>query len=83
MLSELDTYDWENAFEFAAKPEVEPPGATFLDYFPDAIFTRECVKEIVAIEEGENDGDYWIAIFELVSGLFLVLEAGCDYTGWD
>ena len=36
-----------------------------------------------AKEDGENDGDEWIAVFRLKDGKFAYLEAGCDFTGWD
>jgi hypothetical protein len=51
--------------------------------FTYADFVREDVKEVIAMAEGENDGDSWIGIFKLKSGDFAFLTAGCDYTGWD
>jgi hypothetical protein len=77
MLPELDTYDWREAFEYADPSRCE--GATC----SEDVFTREGVKRIVAMEEGENDGPNWIGVFELHDGRFAFLTAGCDYTGWD
>lgn len=46
-------------------------------------FTRDDVAEILAIEDGENDGANWIGFFLLKDGRYAFLSAGCDYTGWD
>ncbi len=35
------------------------------------------------MSDGDNEGENWIGIFKINSGNFIVLEAGCDYTGWD
>lgn len=45
-------------------------------------FTREDVAEVVAAQDGFNDGDSWIGVFKLVDGRFAWLTAWCDYTGW-
>lgn len=45
-------------------------------------YNREDVGEIIASDDGSNDGDDWIGIFKMNDGKFLVLNAGCDYTGW-
>lgn len=65
MLTELDTYDWREAFVYA-----DP-------------YTIEDVVKIIVKDEGENDGPDWIGIFEVSDGKFILLRAGCDYTGWD
>jgi hypothetical protein len=46
-------------------------------------FTREDVKRVIHMSNGENDGPAWIGLFELKNGKFAGLNAGCDYTGWD
>lgn len=51
--------------------------------FNYATFTMDDVAEIVASDDGYNDGDNWIGLFRLNDGTFGVLRAGCDYTGWD
>jgi hypothetical protein len=51
--------------------------------FGFAPFTREEVSEVIAAEDGENDGDNWVGIFRLKDGRIGYLTAGCDYTGWD
>lgn len=51
--------------------------------FKYASFTMDEVESVVASSEGENDGQNWLAVFNLKDGRFAYLEAGCDYTGWD
>lgn len=46
-------------------------------------FTVEDIKQVLAVWEGENDGDDWRWIFTLNNGRFVFLQGGCDYTGWD
>lgn len=45
-------------------------------------FNMDDVAEIIASENGENDGASWVAVFALSDGRYAYLEAGCDYTGW-
>jgi hypothetical protein len=40
------------------------------------------VSEVIATVEGENDGAEWCGLFRMSDGRFLVIRAGCDYTGW-
>jgi len=78
MLSQIDSYDWEEAFKYSDNL------APVLDDDADqAPFSREDVAEIIAIEDGENDGPPWIGLFRLHDGRYAFLSAGCDYTGWD
>lgn len=51
--------------------------------FAYAGFTMDDVDSVIASDDGENDGESWIAVFKLKDGAFAYLEAGCDYTGWD
>jgi hypothetical protein len=93
MLERLCDYDWEQAFGYVGEAGTEagekraswaisrdnpqtPP------LYEDPI-EREDVSAIIAIEDGANDEADWIGLFKLKNGLFLGLEAGCDYTGWD
>jgi hypothetical protein len=48
-----------------------------------ASWNPEDVAEIIASDEGENDGSNWIMVVKLNDGRFSFLSAGCDYTGWD
>lgn len=44
--------------------------------------TMQDVKRVIAYDNGCNDGPDWLGLFEMKSGKFVVLRAGCDYTGW-
>lgn len=48
-----------------------------------AEFTRYDIAEVVAAEEGDNDGPSWLCFGRLKDGRWFILRAGCDYTGWD
>lgn len=71
-------YDWKEAFAYA-RPEwcAGDSGEK-----PDAVGVDD-VARVIAADEGENDGSDWILVAELKCGLFFVLVAWCDYTGWD
>ena len=87
---ELADYNWREAFGYAGdrlaqdaktdQPERALPNDTDTSVEK---FGRIDVKRIVAMSEGENDGDNWLCVGELHDGRFFVLDAGCDYTGWD
>jgi hypothetical protein len=46
-------------------------------------FTFQDVKNVIALEEGYNDGESWVIVVELNNGTFGYIDAWCDYTGWD
>lgn len=48
-----------------------------------ASWKPEDVAEVLAMEEGENDGANWLMVVKLKDGRYSFLSAGCDYTGWD
>lgn len=73
----LDDYDWQQAFFFAS------PDAVVDDNVSTESFGIDDVDEIIAAEEGENDGDSWLGVFKLKDGRYAMLDAWCDYTGWD
>lgn len=81
MLKELDTYDWQEAFSNAVGSTV--PCVRFGQECNTNTFTRDDVKTIEGIQEGENEGPNWILYGKLKDGRWFYLEAGCDYTGWD
>lgn len=54
-----------------------------LEYNPQDGFTVEDIAEVLAVWEGENDGDDWRWILRLQDHRFVFLRGGCDYTGWD
>jgi hypothetical protein len=72
MLDKLNNYDWAEAFGEGTGGNCKPLG-----------FTREEVAEILLAREGKNDGADWIFVGRLHDGRYAVVEAGCDYTGWD
>lgn len=89
MLSDLENYNWKEAFKYASGERIcdaghvhGVPERTLLDDVAPGSFDREDVEEILYIEEGENDGDSWIGVFRLKDGRFACLRAWCDYTGW-
>lgn len=85
--AKLDDGDWAEAFGFAGEkgtcnndvPKATPPGST-VPAFP---YTRQDVRRVIAMQDGENDGPDWVIVGELWDGRFFSLRGGCDYTGWD
>lgn len=41
------------------------------------------ISAVLAVWEGENDGDDWRWVVSLHDGRFAFIQGGCDYTGWD
>ena len=87
MLKELDNYDWGEVFKYAEPHECE----ILHKHGPESVlgsdacvsgFSREDVVEILAIDDGDNDGPDWVGVFRLQDGRFACIRAGCDYTGW-
>lgn len=54
-----------------------------LEYNPQNGINNETVVDILAVWEGENDGDDWRWVVALTDGTFAFIQGGCDYTGWD
>jgi len=77
-----EDYDWAEVFADESSgnttTDIESPDGT--DLSP---FTRQDVTEIIALVNGENDGDEWLGVFRLADKRILVATGGCDYTGWD
>lgn len=87
-LDELrESYDWKEAFAYAdgqngAGGSASPtPVEGFKGKTGPVKITD--VVEIIAYEDGENDGAEWIGVFKTKHGHFLFLAAVCDFTGWD
>lgn len=53
-----------------------------LQYNPQD-FSLEDIDRVVAVSEGEGDGDPWQWVILLKDGRYIALEGWCDYTGWD
>jgi len=72
-----ESYDWGCAFDAALVR-----GYTYRKDGAD-LGGIDAVVRIVAADEGVNDEMDWIGVFEMADGRYLVVRAGCDYTGWD
>lgn len=80
ILTILNDYDWKYAFDFAGKPEWCVGSLATGVSDPVVI---ENVVELLAFEEGANDGPEWICLGRVKDGRYFFLSAGCDYTGWE
>ena len=83
-LKELDDGrgDWPEVFDYAngtgGSPKATPPGSSV----SEVPFDCADVCEIIACQDGENDGPDWVMVGRLWDGRFFSIRAGCDYTGW-
>ena len=83
----LDGYDWDEAFAYATG--IARSGGSGIPMVCEGAncdntpFNKEEVGRIFHMRTGENDGNTWILVGQLDDSRFFVLEAGCDYTGWD
>lgn len=83
-----EDYDWIEAFGFAGQPSAYN-GPDIRRAHPTeqdtslAPFTLDDVVSIDALAEGENDEESWLAMGTLKDGRWFLLDAWCDYTGWD
>lgn len=50
---------------------------------PQPGFTADDIDAVLAVWEGQNDGDAWRWVLALKGGRYAVLRGWCDYTGWD
>lgn len=86
MLEVLNTYDWGEVFGFAGEDAYNhSTPSSVLSAMPcdNSPFTRKDVEEIYGMYEGENDEEDWLIAGKLKDGRHFMIEAGCDYTGWD
>ena len=74
----LADYDWEHVFGNG----YSRPTHVRTKQVAEKAYEREQVAEIIAIQDGANDEADWLGLFRMDDGLFLVIRAGCDYTGW-
>lgn len=73
---------WDNVSSLQQRG-IDHDLADCLEFNPQDGFSVEDIKRVLAVWEGENDGDDWRWILVLNSGKFVFLQGGCDYTGWD
>lgn len=87
MKPKLNNQDWEEVFKYATPTvckagHTHGPSQVLGDNVSIAPFTREDVDEIIAMSDGENDGESWIGVFKLKDERYAYIEGSCDYTGW-
>jgi hypothetical protein len=78
----LSCYDWAAVFgENTFTPDVREalPGSN-VALTP---IKKGDVAQILALVNGEHDGESWRGVFRLKDGRYLHAEGGCCYTGWD
>ena len=85
MLKQLDDYNWAEVFGegsggncTAITPQPAPGYEGSI-----TTFSREDVKTILGMSEGERDEREWVIYGKLNDGRYFVARGGCDYTGWD
>ena len=77
-LEEMKTSDdWKEALAVC-----QPPEPIAGDSCPLDRFTLEDVEDVLASQDGQNDGDHWLALFRLKDSRYAFITAWCDYTGW-
>lgn len=54
-----------------------------LDYHPQDEFDLAAIEQVLAVREGERDGEFWYWVLRLRDGRYAALSGWCDYTGWD
>jgi len=54
-----------------------------LEYNPQEGITPDTIDRVLAVWQGENDGDSWRWVLALTDGRFAYVNGWCDYTGWD
>ncbi len=83
MDTRIDDSDWEHIFENYTCPthvrrrQVMPVAGN-----DTGGYRRADVATVIAIEDGANDEAEWVGVFLMTDGKYLVVRAGCDYTGW-
>lgn len=45
-------------------------------------FSIDDIETVLAVYEGQPDGEDWRWIIRLKDGRYVYLRGGCDYTGW-
>ena len=70
--------DWKSAF---LQVGLGKPDSNYGYELPDTYLNF--VKRVVCCDRGYNDEVNWICVVELEDGTYVVVDAGCDYTGWD
>lgn len=78
MLINEVNYDWQHIFS----NYTNNPTHTRRHELDHVSYSIKDIQQVIAIDDGENDGDDWIGLFLMNDGRYLNVRAGCDYTGW-
>lgn len=73
-----EDYDWQQVFRYTDNPS-NPLTREIIHQ----AYQIDDIAEILATVDGENDGPDWVGAFLMKDGRYLLVRAGCDYTGWD
>lgn len=85
MLDILNDSDWEEIFENFVNTVQNGENAIHEPLVNIPTITREDVKKVIAISNGQNDEEDWLGVFEVelnANSYYLMVRAWCDYTGW-
>lgn len=89
MLAELDTDNWEAAFNESGSPDPAQcgngaPRATVGSDVSLVSFTREDVAELIAMAEDDGDWAEWsgVCVGRLADGRWFSIRGWCDTSGW-
>ncbi len=74
----LGDCDWKEAFAYCRNPS----NPLTREVLPGA-YVMEDVEELLVSADGEPDERDWVGAFRMKDGRYVLLRAGCDYTGWD
>lgn len=75
----MDYYEHED--EFKARG-IDYDLAACLEYNSQSFDVMD-IQKVLAVWEGENDGDDWRWVLQLLDGRYVFIQGGCSYTGWD
>ncbi len=75
----MNSSDWSYIFEnFVYDPnDCTKPGHPVRGHI-----SRDDVAVVICLLDGMNDEEPWYGLFKLNNGMYLYVEAWCDYTGW-
>lgn len=72
-----ENYNWREAFSVSSELACEG----YTGHLEACC--AEDIAEVIAADEGQNDGDSWVGVFKMANGTYVFVDAWCDYTGWD
>lgn len=81
-----ESYDWRIIFgkeSYGASDSCRNPHNPLTRQPAGRSYGLDDIEDVIAVRDGENDGEEWLGLFKMKDGRFLYVFAGCDYTGWD